>query len=126
MPQYTTATSGPSFDTNSFTNEANALLASTSLGQLTSAQNWERLRTLLNTWVGHTHSVTDVSWVSFGNTSTYPTTSTTSTTSSPGLAGENHAEYSGNQISSAWVNDLINQINAIRTHSHSITDQSLP
>ena len=126
MPQISTTTSGPNYDTTAFTNLANSLLTATAVGQPTNASNWEQLRSLLNTWVSHTHTVTDQLYIAFGNTNAYATTSVTATTSSCGATGESHAEVAGNDVTASWVNDLISRINGIRTHSHPITDQSLP
>jgi hypothetical protein len=129
MPQISSTTSVPNYDTSSFYAECNALQSAIIPGNKDTAQNWERLRSLLNTWVGHTHSVQDIAFqvLAGGNTPTYPTDQiVTTSTNTSGLPGEGHSEASGNRITAAWVNALIANINNIRTHAHSVTDETLP
>lgn len=83
---------------------------------------------IYNNWNGHTHTVLDVAFVAFGNTpgrsneSAIDTTSTPRSTSNVAFPTITATAAVGGKINAALANVQIDNINAIITHRHSITD----
>lgn len=85
---------------------------------------------IYNNWNGHNHTVLDVAFVAFGNTPGRSNSSETDTTSTPRSTSNvafptiTATALVGGKINAALANVQIGNINAIRTHRHTITDNT--
>jgi len=90
------------------------------------AADFNELVAIYNRWEDHTHSHNDLIGIdTFGNISTYGASGTYVWRTSSSVNGALNSAASvnvGDQISVGDINNIINDINAIRTHTHSTTD----
>jgi hypothetical protein len=127
MPQYTTTTNNV---IGSFSGVIAAYRAKIATGEKIYYNDIVNIINLYNSWVGHTHTVTDVLWVAYGNTSPYSDTSESRTTSAPTLPvgpAVPMPDPGKIKMSAAYQNQATNLINAIpaTNHGHPIIDAEL-
>jgi len=125
----TSTASYPGVANATFSAQCDTLLSTMFPGQVATAAHLEGIRSQWNTFVQHNHSVTDQSWLLFGNTSPHPTTIGTTTTS--GVSGSSQiltAVGSGTLITATLVTSYVTAINQMVSpgHAHIISDVTAP
>jgi len=71
----------------------------------------------------HTHTVTDITYEEYGNASSSRSSSYTATTGAPNNSSTVSNKSQGDLIDDYEIDQLVNAINTLNSHYHSINDQ---
>lgn len=125
MAQTARATSNvESINTSALQTSITALKAKFVDGATISAADINSIANIYNTIIGHTHSVTEYAFSAFGNVNDWGTTFATATsTGIKGVASTGSSRAAGGLIYASEQKALADAINAIKSHTHSITDR---
>lgn len=125
VTQTTTAPAYNGYTTDSMRSYIDSLIAAIQPGMVVQASHYNSLVTLVNALISHTHTVTDVGYVAYGNKAAHGSTSyTTATGPLYGAVAYQTAVNSSEVITSTKVNQLIQVLNTLRTHYHAISDNT--